>query len=70
MTERQHHLLCLGTLALIYNGLLSKADIQKATEQAVASAQQLGLPVSVNALKQGLGIGTDSGQSFDSGFAE
>lgn len=59
MTREEHHMLCLGLLAMIYNGLVNGSSRRYAIEQAVESAEQLGLRVSVDRLRAGMPIATD-----------
>lgn len=59
MTRYEHHLHCLGLLAMIYNGKLSDSQRKLAIEQAVESAQSLGLPVSLQRLRNGMPISTE-----------
>lgn len=59
MTTTQHHLYTLGVLAMIYNNKLDPKQIKLAIEQAIESAQALGLPVSLNALREGRPISTE-----------
>lgn len=65
MTTQQHHFLCLGVLAKLYIEAkdrhsftdLSGMDMQ-AIEEAVESAEKLGLPVRLENLRAGLPLCT------------
>lgn len=59
MTERDHHLLCLGVMAGIWREENICQRNKLAIEQAVESAQDLGLPVSVERLRNGEAICTN-----------
>ena len=67
MTTRDHHLLCLGLLALIYqrsrdycNSTELCWDDARAIEEAVRSAEALGLPVSAEKLIAGQPIAKET----------
>lgn len=69
MTIPDHHLLCLGVMAGIYQKSKSRVDFtdldtsdQIAIEEAIASAEAMGLPVSLERLKRGEPICTTVNQ--------
>ncbi len=67
MTQKEHHMLTLGVLAGIHRKhnmtsdetWLSKEDAT-AIEHIVESAENIGLPVSVEQLRKGLPIGKET----------
>jgi hypothetical protein len=56
MTVYKHHLLCVGLLAMCYHE--TGYEMRLAIEEAIESAKEIGMPVSVERLKAGLPIAT------------
>lgn len=51
-----HHLGCLGVMVGCWKHV--PADLQKAIDEAIESAEELGIPVSVKQFREGKPIGT------------
>lgn len=65
MTVREHRRLCLGLLAQIYHGQLSERAQSLAIEEAIWSAEGMGLQVSRARLLKGEPIATDGNAAGD-----